>query len=598
MITKTKFKEYSRCRRYFALEKLNEEGENAIVAAHDDEIRDILETIDGFDGSLDLTSAELEALLPYFNRLEKVSANVIEKHFEGEVFFSLETEKQKSFECIGNDYSYKCFVDCYLERKDSFSIFEVKATTTKKFVDLKYTENKEAFHIFEKVGNTYILKEELGEKISKKYLNQRRKLFDRYSSVGKYVYDLAIQRWIIENNYIQNQMESKLRNAKYYLAVLNSEYIFDGNLVNDKYPEINGQEIVTFIDLTNITNEYLNKIKSDVKSVEEYLDYREAPEIPVGQFCQRNKKDQCKYFDICWKFVPNRNSIFTYIDNHHGFTDQNDEKHYPLELINEGKVGMFDIPFNWLTREKNKIQYEVHSKDNVFIDESKVRSGLQALDFPIYHLDFESFPCPLPRFKGEKPYSQSVFQYSLHIQRTYNDTDIDENHYEFLAKDGNDNRYELVKSLIDNIGKFGPIIVWNESFELARIREFKEFFPEFENELTNIEKRIFDLMYVLKSNTKMYEAMGYSNERAKLMNYYHSDLQGSYSIKKVLPIFSDLNYDDMDVGNGMEAVVAYIMMTKLTGDEYYKKYSSLLEYCKQDTYAMLKILNEVKKMVD
>ena len=33
----------------------------------------------------------------------------------------------------------------------------------------------------------------------------------------------------------------------------------------------------------------------------------------------------------------------------------------------------------------------------------KIRAGIDALRYPIYHLDFETFPCPLPRFKGEKP---------------------------------------------------------------------------------------------------------------------------------------------------------------------------------------------------
>ena len=43
---------------------------------------------------------------------------------------------------------------------------------------------------------------------------------------------------------------------------------------------------------------------------------------------------------------------------------------------------------------------------------NKIIDGLKQLKYPIYHLDFETFPCPLPRYSGEKPYTQSVFQFS------------------------------------------------------------------------------------------------------------------------------------------------------------------------------------------
>ena len=64
-------------------------------------------------------------------------------------------------------------------------------------------------------------------------------------------------------------------------------------------------------------------------------------------------------------------------------------------------------------------------------------------------------------------------------------------------------------------------------------------------------------MHIIKTNSKLYSSLGYDDERAKTVNYYHEELYGSYSIKKVLPIFSDLTYKGMVVGNGMEAVYAY-----------------------------------------
>ena len=51
------------------------------------------------------------------------------------------------------------------------------------------------------------------------------------------------------------------------------------------------------------------------------------------------------------------------------------------------------------------------------------------LEYPIYHLDFETFPCPIPRFFGEKPYTQSCFEFSLHIEKEEGICDIEKDNY-------------------------------------------------------------------------------------------------------------------------------------------------------------------------
>ena len=43
------------------------------------------------------------------------------------------------------------------------------------------------------------------------YLKQKEKLFDRYSSVGTYVFDLAIQRFILEGEYKESHNEERLK---------------------------------------------------------------------------------------------------------------------------------------------------------------------------------------------------------------------------------------------------------------------------------------------------------------------------------------------------------------------------------------------------
>lgn len=82
------------------------------------------------------------------------------------------------------------------------------------------------------------------------------------------------------------------------------------------------------------------------------------------------------------------------------------------------------------------------------------------------------------------------------------------------------------------------------------------------------------------------------------INYYHNKMAGSYSIKKVLPLFSDLSYANLGVRNGTEAVLVYSQLPHFTETEYQEKYLALREYCKQDTWAMVEILWGLQKIVE
>ena len=108
--------------------------------------------------------------------------------------------------------------------------------------------------------------------------------------------------------------------------------------------------------------------------------------------------------------------------------------------------------------------------------------------------------------------------------------------------------------------------------------------------------RGFDLLWLVNTKTELYEDLGFDEERATLPNYYHKDLSGSYSIKKTLPVFSDLSYKYLTVKNGTEAIVAYANYNKMTKEEYNLYYEALKIYCQQDTWAMVVILNELRKL--
>lgn len=54
----------------------------------------------------------------------------------------------------------------------------------------------------------------------------------------------------------------------------------------------------------------------------------------------------------------------------------------------------------------------------------------------------------------------------------------------------------------------------------------------------------------------------------------------------------------MEIANGVEALVTYAKFPKMTQVEYEYKYQKLVEYCRQDTWAMVEILKGLRKSVN
>ena len=605
-ITKTKFINYARCPRYVALDDLKKEKLDSMVKLEDykkeEEEEHIMELLGNmFDGEgndlIDVRNEHLETMMPYYNKVEILAGELASKYFKGKLKFSKTTYNQESFDAVIDNIRYLCYVDIYNENEDGINIIEVKATTTKKYLSL----GSKDYSIFKKgVDGIYYLLEDLNLNIEdymplKVYEKNREKLFDRYSSCGHYIYDVAVQRFIIEND-MKNHGENK--NIKYYLAVLNSNYVFDGKYENAEpiYDTIDGEDIISYIDVTSITKDLMDKIYLDSKKINKYISDLNVSRVPLGEYCEYKKTVKCKYCPLCFDILPEKHSIFSYMNNNFGFKNNN-VKYSIYDFINDGKVSMLDVPDEFLNREKNKIQKGCVISGKPYVNEKKIKDGIKQITYPLYHLDFETFPCPLPRYKGERPYTQSVFQFSLHIEKEPGVCDKQKDHYGYLAPDHKDHRLDLVKYMCELIPSDKMVLVYNDSFEKTRLKELAYIFPEYKDKLLKIRDNVFDLMNVVKTKSSLYESLGYSLEEAKMFNYYNPNMDGSFSIKKVLPLFSNLTYKGMEVANGVEAMVTYASFPKLLPLDYKHKYQKLIEYCSQDTYAMFEVLDGLRKTV-
>ncbi|MBN2300092.1 MAG: DUF2779 domain-containing protein, partial [Acholeplasmataceae bacterium] len=215
-ISKTRFINYIRCDRYPALDEIYREKNKAIVSFSDDpELEDLigeenqakkntlLESMydDEEQDLLEKPDAQMEAMLPFYNQIEVLSGRTIKKKFHGEVIYSLDTYHQKRFEFEDHGFRFYCFLDGYQEDDEYIRIFEVKATTSKKFLELTYKNNQdEKTGIFEySQDGILMLQEDLGGDINENYQKKISKLRDRLSKEGRYVYDISYQRYVAEH---------------------------------------------------------------------------------------------------------------------------------------------------------------------------------------------------------------------------------------------------------------------------------------------------------------------------------------------------------------------------------------------------------------
>ena len=612
-ITKTRFLEYTRCPKYVFLEKVKKESLHSIPTYEEyceeekrENLREILSSmieVDSDGNVFDKTQKKdpkLDAMLSFYKQVEVEALKVAAKYFEGKIIGGEETSKQICFSTNYQNTPLLCYVDLYNENDQEINIIEVKATTMRKYRELAGGYPKKWKHsIFKKKKNIYFLKETQGIDIAsemplKTYQKERAKLLDRYS-LGNYVYDLAFQRFVIEHD--PNQKNKPIH---YYLAVLNDAYTFSGKYQNgEALYEIdeNNEELITFISCDEITYELQSKIEEDLQKLFENMKNTSLVSCPLSTYCGYKKVTCCKFFEsICGKEIPKANSSLSYMNNPFGFVKEDGTRIKGLDLINEGYFDLLDVPEAWITKENHKIQRECYQSHEPYMNKEKLEVALNSLEYPIYHLDFETFPCPLPRFRGEHPYTQSPFEFSLHIEHLPGVCDYEKDHVVFLAKTFGDEREELICKLLQYVDvNKGTLFAQNVAFEKGRIKELAQMFPKYQKDLMKLHDRGFDLLWILNNNQEFYKEKGFTGKDLETCNFYDEKFSGSFSIKKTLPVFSSLSYQDLEVKNGNEAIVVYANYPKMSKEEFLKNYQALEKYCTQDTWAMVEILDSLRK---
>lgn len=373
-----------------------------------------------------------------------------------------------------------------------------------------------------------------------------------------YIWDVAYQKYVLEKAGV------KVTGA--FVMHVNNRYVRDG--------DIDIHKLFVAEDVSGQVGTYYPHVEGLIARAKQTLSCAEEPAVRLGGQCK--SPYDCAYWQYCSKEVYSVPELSVFDLYRIGF-----EK--ACGLYNDGIVTFRDV-INSGTKLNNTQKMQVAEAE--VKDKNAVKEFLDKLWTPLYFLDFETFQTCIPLYDGLSPYRQVPFQYSLH----YFNGEVEEGkdkigHKEFLAEEGKDPRRVLAERLTDDIPANACVLAYNKSFECGRIAELAEDFPDLRDRLLAIKENIFDLLDVFRQ--------GY---------VYNKEMGGSFSIKSVLPaLFPDvpgLNYKNLEgVHNGTEATDAYLGLPELSPEEREIKRRELLEYCKLDTLAMVKIWQRLKEIV-
>ncbi|UWR03468.1 DUF2779 domain-containing protein [Ruegeria conchae] len=350
--------------------------------------------------------------------------------------------------------------------------------------------------------------------------------------------------------------ETGLQVAKVYIVHLNKEYVRDGT--------VDPKQLLVFADVTDEVNGLIGETSSQI---DDALDLLSRPEIDEGScscisLTKSNHCDTFEYFNQC---IP-APSI------------------YDLPRITRAKVSAFtqmgrfsldEIELDEVTEKQSFVLKSAQSRAPV-IERAALSKFFSQAEYPIYFLDYETYSSAIPIVDGARPQAPIPFQYSLHIKRTPNDTQLV--HVEYLAEEAA-MPLQLIEHMEAHIGEIGSVVSWHASFENTQNKSMADLYPRKSDFLFGLIRRTLDLEDIFKDG------------------YVDIAFGGSTSIKKVLPVLApDLDYANMAVSNGTEAMESWVRLINLPDSpEKDKLRKDMLEYCKLDTYAMVRIFEEIER---
>jgi hypothetical protein len=366
-----------------------------------------------------------------------------------------------------------------------------------------------------------------------------------------YAYDLAIQKHVLSGAGVEIQQIS--------LMHLNRDYRFDGV----EY-EVSELFVMAKIGEANAVGD--TEVSDRLEEQFKILNRDKPPDIKPGKHC--SSPVQCEFFDHCNPEIP-----AGHVSRLPRIGARKIEK-----LISEGITSIKKIPNTFALTEPQRRAVDCAKTGKPYIS-PRLKNVIDSLKYPLCFMDFETLFPALPRFAKMAPYDHIPFQWSVHRQEK---PGAALKHFEFLAEDSSDPRPRFVETLCAAVAGAKNIVVYNERFEYSRLGDLARWLPKFSPAIETIKSKLWDLLDVVRQYV------------------YHEAFGGSFSLKFVLPAFVPaMSYENLNISEGTAAGIAWQRFIDPATPAVEKKQlrKALLEYCAQDTIALVRLLEELRKLI-
>lgn len=246
------------------------------------------------------------------------------------------------------------------------------------------------------------------------------------------------------------------------------------------------------------------------------------------------------------------------------------------DLVDSDILSIEAIPLSFALTENQDIVRAAVQTGNPVINDN-LSSELHDLSWPVHYLDFETAVTAIPLYEEIAPYTQVPTQYSVHQSDRVGNIS---NHTEYLADPTKDSRFELAVNLINDLSGDGSIIVYSH-FEKTIIIDLAKLYPQLGEQLSDLIERLVDMQTIMSKN------------------YYHPAFKGSMSLKDILPVLvPELSYENLTIPDGGTALATFVYLAtgRYQGEEADAEKQNLLDYCKQDTLALVKIHEQLSQL--
>ncbi|MFW6328624.1 MAG: DUF2779 domain-containing protein [Alkalispirochaetaceae bacterium] len=245
------------------------------------------------------------------------------------------------------------------------------------------------------------------------------------------------------------------------------------------------------------------------------------------------------------------------------------------QLYMEGIESILDIPEEVDLTWRQTIQLRSVRTGRLQVNRERLQRFLSRLHHPRVYLDFEAFNAAIPPVTGVGPWEHVPFLFSIHRQERPGEQ---LSNHTFMMRPGRDERLGMFRSLVQLCEDAGSVIVFSAAFEASMIRQLAGLAGEKERGEALIGG-IVDLL-----------------EPFNDFVVYHPEQLGKVSMKRIVPIFTEESYEDLEVQDGLEANLAYGELFFREEREAEPVLRRLEEYCIQDTSGMVRLVERLESL--